>query len=345
MKTVVVMVGIALLFLAMACSTPSVEPGSTPSVFVGLGYCLAKENEEIAPSLRQEIHELDEQIIDAIQKDKLDEFLGYFATGLPNEQKNRQQIIDNFPALAGAVKEKEFEEYQDYHCTCSGGGSTPCTVLPKTDYDFLISIERTGNEMFMSLLETQELQRLLLSITYVKQHENWKVYQVYIGSFKIAEKNAVQWHEEALVYYNQGYLVPAMLRMQMSSVCLNPAPFLKYQKEGEIIELIEKAQAELKDEYSLPIHLSDIEGDPVIYYIKPKFVQQEIIPDICYVTSIKLEDINSLKEEANLMSPIVQHMFPGIDEGTTHILFTAFSEPPTDPNKKYAAYSTAVEVD
>jgi hypothetical protein len=233
-----------------------------------------------------------------MQKGNPDEFLGYFAIGILDEQGLRQQIINNFPKMAGLTAEKEFEQYQDYHCVCGGGGNMPCVILPKTDYDFQISIQRVSDEMFLSLLDTQEFNQLLLSIIYVKQDDNWKVYLCYIGSFRIAEKNAVQWYEDALPYYNQGYLTSAGFRLGMAISCLNPAPFLKYQQENEIVELAKKDQAEINSKYSFPIQLSDIESNPVIYSIKPQFVQQDIIPVVWYVTSTRLKDVNSLKEEA-----------------------------------------------
>jgi hypothetical protein len=279
-----------------------------------------------------------------MQEGNSDELFGYFVTGLANEDELRQNNKDIIPEVARFTKDKEFTLYKDFYCTCGGGGSMPCIVLPKTDYDFQVSIKRVGNEMFMSLSETQEFNKLLLSLVYAKQDGQWKLSQYHIGSFKIAEKNAVQWYEEALPYYNQGSLISALFRLEMANSCLNPAPFLKYQKEGEIVELAEKAQAEFKSKYSLPIQLSDIKGKPVIYDIRPQFVQQDIIPVVWYITSIKLEDVNGLKEEANSMSPIVQQMFPDIAEGTKYIVFKAFSEPPSDPNKTYKAYGTVVEV-
>jgi hypothetical protein len=50
------------------------------------------------------------------------------------------------------------------------------------------------------------------------------------------------------------------------------------------------------------------------------------------------------EDEANQMSPVVQEMFTGIADGASNIVFKAFSEPPTDPNKTYQSYGTVVEV-
>jgi hypothetical protein len=335
MKTPILMIGFALFFLCTSCSSADVQPA----------YCTAKQNEEIELSLRQEIHKINDDIIEVIQQGSSEELFGYVVTGLADEQEARQKIYDAFPAMAQLLAEQELEVYQDCYCVCEGEGSTSCTLHPETDYDFQISIEAVSNEMFVSLLETQEFHNLLLSIVYVKQGDNWRLWQYSLGSIKIAERNAVQWYEEASEYYKQGYLVPAIFRLQLSSTCLHPAPFLKYQREGEIVDLIEKAEVEFNSEYSFPIQLSGIESNPVIYYIKSQFVQQEIIPVIWYVTSIELEDINGLKEEANMISPIVQEMFPGIAEGTEQIAFQAFSEPPTDPDREYDSYGTVVEVD
>lgn len=334
MKTIIVLLFLVVFILNISCGMASVKPD----------FYLVKENEEISLPLQREIYKLDKNIIEIIQKGGPDELSGYFVTGSIYEQAIRQQNANVFPKAATLMKDKELIAYRDFYCTCSGESSAPCIVLPKTDYDFQVSIPRASNEMYVSLSETLEFNKLLLSLIYAKQNGQWKLFQYYIGSFKIAEKNAVQWYEEALSYYNQGNLTLALLRLDVAYGCLHPAPFLKYRRENEIIQFTKKAEAEFKDKYTFPIQLSDIKGNPAIYSIKGQFVQQDIIPVVWYVTSYKLEDVSNLKEEGNFLSPIVQEMFPGIAEGTKYIVFKAFTELPTDPQKVYNSYGTIVEI-
>jgi hypothetical protein len=339
MKVVIGVIFIALIFMAICCS-----PTTISTTTIGASFSLAKENDEIELPLRQDIHKLDDSIVKVLQTGSADELFGYFFTGTMDEEQLRQNTKDNFPALSQTIADKQFKLYQDFHCTFGGGGSASGIVLPNKNHDFQISIPRVTDEMFISLLESQEFNQLLLSITYAKQGDDWKVWSIRVGSFKIAEKDAVQWYEEALTYYNQGYLVPALFRLEMANTCLYPAPCVTYQKEANIVKLAEKAQSEFESEYSMPLYLSNIEGKPMIYGIRPQFVQGDIIPAIWYVTSIKLENGSGLENEANTISPIVQQMFPGIVEGTEYILFKAFSEPPSDPNKIYQSYGTVVKV-
>jgi hypothetical protein len=353
MKKVLSTVGLILLFLSVSCAGPVVNPDASlvssdsPSVSVGLGYCLAKENEEIESSLRQEIHELNNKIVEVMQDGNADELSGYFVTGVAGAQELRQYNKDIFPQISELIKGKELVINNDFYCTCSGSGNIPCVVLPKTEYDLQVSVDRISNEMFISLLQTNELNGLLLSFIYDKQDGQWKLSRYHLASFEVAGKNAVQWYEEALNYYNQGYLISAAFRLQLANSCLKPAPFLKYKRESQIEELSEKARTEIDNRYSFPIQLTDIESNPVIYYIRPQFVKHDIIPMVWYVTSIKLEDASSLQDEANSMALILQQMFPGIpgiSEGKEYIAFKAFAEPPSDPNKTYTWYGMVVEV-
>ena len=226
----------------------------------------------------------------------------------------------------------------------SGEGNIICTVFPKIDYDFQVNIPRIGDEMYLSLLETQEFEKLMISLEYIKQDGKWKVHGYYINSFKIADKNAMQWYEEALPYYGKGYLVPALFRLEICRRCLNPAPFLKYQKETEIMKLAEKVEEDFTLRYPLPMELVKINNSPLLYNIRAQFVQNDIVPVVWYITSYDLRDIDNLHVEADAMSPVIQEMFPGITEGTQYLVFKAFTELPSDSNKSYNSYGTVIEI-
>ena len=325
-----------ILFSVMASSScVSIQPASY----------LAKEDDEISASLREDIHALNDKITALIQNNDFEAFYGYFLSGTKDDSALKQQVNDQFPILVGITQGKTFRSIRDYHCVWQGQGNIPCVILPRDNSDFQTTVERVNDEIFISITQTpNEFNKLLASIVYTRQDNQWKLYKFHVGSYSIADKNAIQWYEEAKSNYDNGYLVPAMFRLQLANSCLQPAPFLRYKQEEEIGDFGKKLQAELSSKYAFPIQLSSVPGNPSIYRLDPQFAEGEMVSIVTYVTSISLDDANALKEEANRMNSIVQEMFPGIGEGATHIVYRAYSEPPLDPKKQYRSYGTLVEV-
>jgi hypothetical protein len=302
------------------------------------------EDDEIDMSLRNEIHDLNAAIVAALQNGDSATFRSHFVMEY-QEQDFPQKFREVFPHMSGLAGNKQFAGHRDYYCR-STGDAGHYTTIPKNDYDFRLFLEAVTGEMFVSLMDTpQEFHRYILGNVYVRQENGWGLYQSFLGSYTIADKNAVHWYEEARSYYEKGYLVPASFRMQLAYDCLYPAPYLKYEDEKAVDDLMEKLTDEANDKYTFPVTLASIDSSPILYYIDPQFVQGNIVPHIKYVTSHPLTDATALDTEAEAMSPVVQELFPGIAEDTPHLVFQAYSEPPTDPNKLYDAYTTVVEVD
>jgi len=305
---------------------------------------LAKEDDEINPTLRQGIGILNAQVLDGIQKADFDRFIGYFATGLTDKETLKQELQNNFPTMTKYTSGRIFTTYREYYVEWHGNGNTPAVISPRNDNDYNVTVNRAGDEMYFYFGVSSDFNQFLLTMIYVKQNDIWKLTNCYLGSFKVAEKNAMQWYQDAVAQYDKGYLIPALFRAQIASNCKQPSPLARYAAESRITDLTAKLQDEAKATYIFPIKLSTVKNEPVIYYIEPQFVQNEMIPIIRYVTTCRLSDYDALKEEANLMSPMVQDMFYGITAGASGIVFRAFSEPPTDSSKTYSYYSTVIEI-
>jgi len=75
-----------------------------------------------------------------------------------------------------------------------------------------------NDEIFVSIMQTPDgFNKFLASLVYTRQDNQWKLYELHIGSYSIADKNAVQWYEDAKSNYDKGYLVSAMFRLQLAS--------------------------------------------------------------------------------------------------------------------------------
>lgn len=334
-RLLMVITSFVALFGLVVSSCVTVQPASY----------LAKEDDEISTSVRGEIHTLSDNIIALIQKNDFEAFFSYFMTGTKDDDALKQQVKDQFPVLVKITQGKTFQPTRDYDCVWQGQGDIPCVILPRDEYDFQTTVERVGDEIFISIMQTpDEFHKFIASLVYTRQDDQWKLYKFHIGLYSIADKNAVQWYEDAKSNYDKGYLIPAMFQLQVASNCIQPAPFLRYKQEAEIADYAKRLQAELNSEYTFPIQLTSLPSNPTIYRLEPQFAEGKMVSTVSYVTSLPLDNTGNLNEEANLMNPLIQDMFPGIGVEATHIVYRAYSEPPIDPNKQYRSHGTLVEV-
>lgn len=76
----------------------------------------------------------------------------------------------------------------------------------------------------------------------------------------------------------------------------------------------------------------------------PQFVKGDLLPLVKYLSSIPFEKETDLRKEAQGMLPELEKLFPGISSYSDHVVFKAFNEMPSDPQKQYASYGVVVEV-
>jgi len=316
----------------------------TSCVSINTGAYLAKENEEIDSALRQQIATLNTQILGTIQKSDFDGLFAYFANGVDDGAKLKQRLQGSFPSLVKSTAGKSFDTYREYYIKWQGKNNGPAVIVPQSDTDFRLSVDHASDEMYVFLGVSRDFSQAMLTMTYTKQNGSWRLYNSYVGSYKVANKTAPEWYQEASTQYDMGHLVPASFRAQHASKLLAPSPMAKYDFEAKIVAYAKKLQDEMRATYTFPITASSVKGSPAIYYLDPQFVQNDIVPVVWYITSNPLDNEAALKDEANLMSPVVQDMFPGIADGVSNIVFKAFSEAPSDPNKKYNSFGTVVQV-
>ena len=318
--------------------------GPTPGIQIAPGIALTLEDEEIESSMREQIHSLDEKVIAAIQQSKLDTFLDYYSCDILNSGETKSQTQNAFPRIVAYSRDKSFKPLRDYYYRSAGVPGT-CVVLAKNDDDFQVNLKAYTNEMFISLMQTDgQFNELLFSFVYAKANDVWKLQLCHLGEIRVSQKSAIQWNKESMEYYEKGFLTPAFLRAQITQECLAPAPFLSYKSSAEITNFLEKINGKWKQRYPSPVPVSALQSKPVVFDITPQFVIGEIIPAVRYITTYREDDVQNIKNEANLMAPIVSDMFPGISQDTHYILFKAYYELPVDPSKNYSVWSTIVEI-
>lgn len=309
-------------------------------------YCeLFRHNDEIDAEIRNNIHSLNEKIIESIKNNDPTIMYNLFV----NEVKDKDIVnVENlYSQFAPAIDGKEFELYNEYYIVSHNWRPVQLVVPSGTiaDSEFCMRVSAPSNNTYISLLKSEgEFKDFVFSLVYVKVNNEWRLNIAHLGIMNIGGKTVLQWFQEAKQLSIKGYKVPALLRLSVVNQILHPAPFIQYTKEKEIIALTSETQATIDKRHKFPIRLSSIPNEPEIYYIEPQFVQMDLIPMIKYVTKIPLDNISELQKEVNSMTTEMESIFPGITKDVSHIAYKAFSEHPTDPKKTYTCYVLTVRI-
>ena len=319
----------------------------TPSIsYAGVGTFLSTHNDEIDQELRDTIRAIANKVIESIKKNEPSVMLDLFM-----EEVRRQKDIESntkklYEQLREVVKEREFKQYNEYHVVLKKVGTFNPMIPSETEDRFTMLIQGKSNQLYVALLRSDgDLKDLLFSFIYMKEKDQWRLQTFHAGVIGVAGKTALEWFEEAKALSEKGYHMPVLLRLQIAASCLRPAPFIEYEKEEVIIALINEARGALGQRDTLSIRLPEVETEPEIYYIEPQFVQTELLPLIKYVTKIPLDDVPALQKEVDAITRELESLFPGITKGVSHVIYKAFSEPPTDPTKQYLSYGLTVEIE
>lgn len=319
-----------------------------PPVSVGVGAYRSLRDEEIGEPLRDHIHRLNHGILDSIRKRASSAVFDLFVPEVQQQEGFRRTFETFAGQSSNLLPDREFKVFHEYSVTLTKVGSYSPVIpsdFPTSEAGFFMSLPGMSEHIFVSLLQTEgAFKDLLFSFVYVKHEDRWRLYHLHLGEFRVAGKAALEWCQDAKRLFEKGYLVPAALRMQVAGSCIRPAPFIQYAEEKKVKALDKKIQEALNARYEFPIVISDVATKPAIYFVRPQFVKGELFPLVGCESKVAATDPSALKEEARAMLPNVVTLFPGIADGVSHVVFSAFFEPPTDPTKPYRSYGTVVAV-
>ncbi|WP_066498205.1 hypothetical protein [Abyssisolibacter fermentans] len=188
---------------------------------------------------------------------------------------------------------------------------------------------------------------ILIMVNLLKDsNKEWKMSKVYFGEYEIMGKGIEDWIYEAKKFKDKGYLLSACSCQYLALRLSRPSKYMNYLKEDTIKSKYEEFQKEVIDNYSFPMKIQLSNYEIEIYNIDLIPVKEGYVYQVKYVTK---QDIinpneNQMEKEADFIHKQMEQIIPGFGKGISNcILYSAFSEPPIDPNKQYKAFSTIVE--
>ncbi|MTH16129.1 hypothetical protein [Flavobacterium sp. LC2016-01] len=297
-----------------------------------------QKNESIEASKVQEIKVLNDKLFKAIMNNDIPGVKALLS------DKLLTVVNSDLDKLVGTVssnyQSKSYTILDQYYVSNSSV-DIPNTLISGVsgDNDYTIGYKALNKEMYTVLwMPTSEYNDALITVIYGKYGNEWKINILQFGQYTLLKKTAPDYYKLAQESYKKGYLIDAVNYMTVAKQCLKPASeFFKYQKEQEINDFSDKVFKEASSKFTLPFTLENIESKPKVFRIFPQMTKDGFMPEICYISSIKLADTVALKVENEKVKIEAAKAFNGLDKVKTKIFYGAYNEMP-DGKKEVMQY-------
>lgn len=306
----------------------------------GFGQMSSFHNSEIDPSIKEEIQTINFSIISSINNNNPKHTYDLFVDEV--KENGLDSIANLFKQIKPIVSENTFTAINDYHVKYRGLGKTNFPIPSETEPPFFTHVKCSSSEYYISILESSgSFRDFSLTFIYEKNNERWFLKVLHLGVVRVAGKNAIDWFREGEKLYEKDHFVPSALRFSMAMNVLRPAPFIQYKDEKDIKDLHEKNLKKLEN-HNFPI-LLDLDSNPQIYAVDPQFVKGNMYPLIKYITKFSIKDEENIRKEVNKIHPVVESIFPGISSYGNYVIYRAYDEKPSDPNKQYQVFGVVID--
>ncbi|PKM85932.1 MAG: hypothetical protein CVU87_13810 [Firmicutes bacterium HGW-Firmicutes-12] len=307
----------------------------------GGGATITFHNSEIDEVLKEDFNTINKRIVDSIIDDCPEVMLEMASDDI---KKTSGTIKEFYSQLKNSKHKIDFKIMDEYYVKISKIGDYNITIETFQDDSFYVNnIKAVSDEMYVGLFTTDDkITGYLLTLIYIKENGNWKLYSVNCGDYTYQGLSAIDYFQKAKTLYDKEYKIPAYLYMNLGTKLLRPAVFLQYKKQSEFDEFYKKLCNDLNKSLIFPIEMNNVISNPGIWNFNSSNTIEGIVPIIIYKSNIGLSNEIGLKDEANEMKLSIDKLLPGISESFEYICFQAYSEYPKDPNKQYPNFGTVL---
>ena len=310
-------------------TAPTNAPIAEPS-----GYA---EADAIPAEIREQIGDVERGLLDSFESGDPSVLRGLLAAPVLAEIESGPGLAPMFESLRRRLTGSGTERYYDLYLTEVPGDDEPVRITSSTQPAFVLEFQAPGNESYVALRGVVAgIRTMMLGVIYGRDGgtDDWRIYNLRLGQLKVSYRDAMNWYSEATGLEGQGRLLPAMMRLQIASELLHPAPFFRYVDEQKILDLQDRVATQLESGTSFPLEIPDLPGSPRVLAFEPAFLEAVVSIHVNYVTGGPLEQTAIDAEVARLRERL-SAQFEGLCFGVKRIAFTAFREAPTDAGRQY----------
>lgn len=191
-----------------------------------------------------------------------------------------------------------------------------------------------GNFISLINFKTKD-QTYLLTNVYGKYGESWKLDLTQFGPLAIGDKYANDFYEDSKTYAANEHVIDAANAMYICSQLMKPSgTYLTYENEDAMMQFYKESYTNVHAQHRFPDTLHHTNGEPIIASIIPKVENNEVIPEIKYLTNADVRDTLALNAQREFILYEIYGRYKGIDKNNPKLIMMAF---PMVPDSTYTA--------
>jgi hypothetical protein len=301
------------------------------------------QNQEIPDQLRDEIHALNDTIVQGVLARNPERILELFVDEFAKRPAASDQVRQLTELMSKYLSGSDITVFHEFDVTFSTANSGLWALVSNVDDGFIVHVHAVRKRLYVSLLSAKDpREERLLGLIYIRDGDSWRLYDLRFGLFRVNGRSALEWAEEAKRMRDNGLAVPAQLRFTVAKSILRPLPYWQYVNESTVTKLGETISNDLAQLPKLPLQLSDVPSKPTIYAISPEFVEGRLSAVVQYITTLKRSD-EMLKPEVEAISRHLSNRFPGLCAGSERVAYRAFDQAPADPAVRYTYFGVVYD--
>jgi len=292
-----------------------------------------KKDNQIDPLIKNQIHKLNERIVDGFVENKPEKVFTLCSEKLLAKKGDIKILMQ---LVSSRLKKKDFKILNEFYQKNASKKNIGVISSGKTSlHDYQLRYESLNKEMYVVVgYFTDSTDQKCFTFIYGKSGENWKLNNLQAGILKIMNKDAIDWYLLAKSDYNKGFLIDAICKLGISTQLLKPSNHMwKYENENEILAFEQKITKQTYATYHFPITVKGIKTKPVIFRVYSQNIPEGYFPSILYTTSIDMTDIPKLSMECNEIHSKIGQLFKGISTNNKMILYRPMKTIPTGTEK------------
>lgn len=320
-----------LLFILFSSCTVNINTGSDGEII---------RSDRIDSKTRTEIHELAKGIYEDVLQHDIRYTAGLFPPASKSYVDTLNSIISNIhiagdPSILNTVGE--------FHIIDNGNRKINSVSSGIANHNFTYYFNPLSEETYVYLFYVPgkyDSTNVLISLEFSKEKKKWWLTHITFGMLTYKNQFAPQNVWIAYNQYLENKIIPAAFNIAITAQLLFPAlNKFHYQKESEILGLIDDISKEYNEKFSFPLTVRPIDSKPEVYMLQSAGAIGSPQAMIVYKSKIFPEGDDALQQELNEIHLLRELLFPGILTYGDSITYKAISDTGSNASTKIAQLS------